>query len=80
VGRTLRLQADRPALVHWTADGWSTTHDTIAREIGLLGVWVADLETSALAPGTAVEFTLYYPSEQRWENVNYRVELMADKV
>ncbi|MFL5615041.1 MAG: glycoside hydrolase family 15 protein [Gemmatimonadaceae bacterium] len=75
LGRTLRVQTDRPALVHWTADGWSTTHDTIAREVGLLGVWVADLETSALGPGAAVEFTLNYPAEHRWENVNYRVAL-----
>jgi glucoamylase len=76
-GRTLRVQTDRPALVHSTEDGWSTTHDTIARELGLLGVWVADLETSALAPDAAVEFTLYYPEEQRWENVNYRVTVIA---
>jgi hypothetical protein len=71
------VQTDRPALVHSTEDGWSTTHDTIARELGLLGVWVADLETSALAPDAAVEFTLYYPEEQRWENVNYRVTVIA---
>jgi glucoamylase len=78
-GRTLRVQTDRPTLVHWTADGWNTTHDTNARETGLLGVWVADLETSALAPGATVDFTLHYPAEQRWENVNYRVALLADK-
>jgi glucoamylase len=76
-GRTLRVQTDRPTLVHWTTDGWNTMHDTSAREAALLGVWVADLETSALAPGAAVDFTLYYPTEQRWENVNYRVAIPA---
>jgi glucoamylase len=72
-GRTLRVQTDRPTLVHWTTDGWSSTHDTLAREAALLDVWIADLETRMLAPGAAVEFTFYYPGEQRWENVNYRV-------
>jgi glucoamylase len=78
-GRTLRVQTDRPTLVHWTTDGWSTTHDTAAREAALLNVWIADLETSTFVPGAAVEFTLYYPAEQRWENVNYRVVVTAEK-
>jgi glucoamylase len=72
-GRTLRVQTSRPTLVHWSSDGWSTTHDTTAREAVTLGVWLADLETSAHAAGAAVDFTLYYPEEQRWEGRNYSV-------
>src|SRR5438105_4378096 len=72
-GRTLRVQTLRPAMVHWSRDGWSTSNDTAAREAGSLGVWIADLDTTALASGAAVDFTLYYPEEQRWEGYDYRV-------
>jgi len=39
----------------------------------MLGVWLADLDTELLGPGAAVDFTLYYPEEQRWEGQDYRV-------
>jgi len=69
----LRIQTTRPALVHWSMDNWRTTRDTTAREIGSLRIWIADLETSALPVEGGVDFTLYYPEEQRWEQRNYRV-------
>jgi glucoamylase len=72
-GRTLRVQTLRPAVVHWSRDGWSTWNDTAAREAWSLGVWIADLDTTTLASGAAVDFTLYYPEAQRWEGYDYRV-------
>jgi glucoamylase len=75
--RTLRVQTTRQALVHWSADGWTSTHDATSREAGSLGVWIADLDTSALPVGAAVDFTLYYPNEQRWEGRDYRVTVIA---
>jgi glucoamylase len=76
-GRGLRIQTTRPALVHWSPDRWATRRDTEAREAAGLGVWLADLDTTALAPGGAVEFTLYYPQEDRWEGQDYRVSVVA---
>ena len=72
-GRTLRVQTNRAAVVHWSRDGWNTSQDTPAREARLLGVWIADLETSRLAAGAAVDFTIYYPNERQWEGKDYRV-------
>jgi glucoamylase len=72
-GRTLRIQAGRPAVIHWSRDGWTTTHDAPAREVPTLGEWLADLDTTALPAGHAVDFTLYYSAEQRWEGKDYRV-------
>ena len=72
-GRTLRVQTGRPALVHWSRDGWRTWHDAPARSLAPLGVWIADLDTTALTPGAMVDFTLYYPEESRWEGQDYRV-------
>jgi glucoamylase len=76
-GRTLRVQTDRPAMVHWSRDGWNTWHDTVAREAGALGVWLADLDTIALTSGAAIDFTIYYPAEQRWEGHDYRVAVTS---
>ncbi len=76
-GRVLRVQTNRRALVHWTRDGWSTSHDTPAREVTSLGVFLADLETQALEAGTMLDFTLYYPDEQRWEGSNHRVMISS---
>ena len=76
-GRRLRIQTSRPAVVHWSRDGWATWTDTPAREAGTLGLRIADLETGTLAPGGAVDFTLYYPEERRWKGRDYRVTVGA---
>jgi glucoamylase len=72
-GRVLRVQTDVPATVHWSTDGWRTKHDTRPHAIPRLGVWITDLDTSHLAKGAAVDFTLFYSDEQRWEGRDYRV-------
>ena len=72
-GRTLRIQTNHPVLVHWSSDRWQTTHDTTAREVGALRIWIADLATNALRGGDAVDFTLFHLEDQRWEGQNYRV-------
>ena len=72
-GRVLRVQTDVPATVHWSTDGWLTKHDTLPHAIPRLGVWITDLDTSHLAKGAAVDFTLFYSDEQRWEGRDYRV-------
>ncbi|HEX7940642.1 MAG TPA: glycoside hydrolase family 15 protein, partial [Gemmatimonadaceae bacterium] len=72
-GRVLRVQTEVPARVHWSTDGWITKHDTVPRAVPRLGVWIADLDTEHLAARAAVDFTLFYPDEQRWEGRDYRV-------
>ena len=72
-GRVLRVQTEVPVTVHWSIDGWRTKHDTAPQAVSRLGVWIADLDTEHLASGAAVDFTLYYSDEQRWEGCDYRV-------
>ena len=60
VGKVLRLEVFAPALVHWSTDGWQTTHDTPTRDTGL-GIHFADLPTERLPPGSEVVFTFYWP-------------------
>jgi glucoamylase len=73
-GRTLRLETLAPALVHWSADGWRTPRDLPTRATGL-GVHVADLPTEALARGSEVRFTFYWPEAGRWEGADFSVKI-----
>jgi glucoamylase len=70
-GKKLRIVLPAPALVHWSFDGWNTTHDTTTRDP--LGVYVADLPSNALAEGREIVFTFYWLQEQRWEGMDYTV-------
>src|SRR6202034_4080897 len=70
--KKLRLVLLDPALVHWTIDNWKTSVDTNTRDTGL-GIYILDLPTASLPGGSRVEFTFYWPQENRWEGTNYSV-------
>jgi len=72
VGRTLRVETLAPSIVHWSADGWRSVHDTETRDT-TLGVHVADLGTQHLCHGDRVDLTFYWPDEQRWEGLDFIV-------
>ena len=72
VGRTLRLLMLEPALVRWSVDGWSTTHEDDSRDSGWR-VHHIDLPTEALASGSQIVFTFYWKSAQRWEERDFAV-------
>jgi glucoamylase len=70
--KTLRIETLAPAVVHWSVDGWRTTHDTATRDT-TLGVHLADLETHHLSRGDRVCLTFYWPDAGRWEQVDFLV-------
>ncbi|HEX6120490.1 MAG TPA: glucan 1,4-alpha-glucosidase [Dongiaceae bacterium] len=71
-GCVLRVELPSAALVHWSMDGWRTAHDTTAEDSGF-GIHFADLGTGGLKPGATVVFTIFWPSESRWEGVDYQL-------
>ena len=75
-GRTLRLETLVPCLVHWSADGWRTVHDTLSRDPGL-GEHVVDLPTEGLPTGTTIAFTFYWSEVKRWEQVDFQVVIAS---
>ena len=73
-GAGLRVETLADAVVHWSLDHWQTVHDAVARDT-TLGVHVTDLETKYLVSGDRVDFTFYWPAEDRWEGVDFVVEV-----
>ena len=71
-GKKLRLVLLESALVHWSFDGWRTTHNAATRDTGL-GIYCVDLPTETLQPGKEIVFTFLWLHSQRWEGVNYSV-------
>jgi len=73
-GAKLRVETLADAVVHWSADRWRTVQDAATRDT-TLGVHVVDLETMHLPGGERVDFTFYWPKEDRWEDVDFVVEI-----
>jgi len=73
-GKELRIALLSPALVHWTNDNWQTVKDVNTRATGV-GIYAADLPTSALDAGRTVVFTFYWPHTGRWEGVDFSVTI-----
>lgn len=71
-GKVLRLELREHAMVHWSTDGWATSHDDATRmndfTVHLLDLPVADLE-----PGRTILFTFFWPGSGHWENVDFSV-------
>jgi glucoamylase len=70
--KKLRIKLLNPALVHWSLDGWESSHDTNSRDTGL-GLHILDLPTASLPPGSQIMFTFYWTQENRWEGKDYTV-------
>jgi glucoamylase len=73
-GKTLRISLLAPALVHWSDDGWQTTHDTNTQSTGV-GVHAADLATGAMQSGRTIVFTFFWSQDQRWEGTDFSVTI-----
>ena len=68
----LRLRLLQPALVHWSIDGWATSHDTNTRDTEP-GNSIVDLPTKNMTAGDEVCFTFYWLQENKWEGADYKI-------
>jgi glucoamylase len=73
-GKTLRIILLSPALVHWSLDGWKTSHDAETRDTGV-GIHILDLPTASLPPESQAAFTFYWVVENRWEGTDFTVAI-----
>jgi glucoamylase len=72
----LRLQVDAPAIVHWSADGWMTVHDTPTDPTGF-DVHTFDFPREA-CKGSDLVFTFYWPEADRWEGRDFVVKTRGE--
>ncbi len=74
VGKSLRIETDATATIHYSCDGWATTADADTADTGL-GIYVAQLPTSDLAAGARIVFTFYWEDQGRWEGRDFSVDV-----
>ena len=72
--KLLRIETLAPAVIHWSADDWSTVQDAESHDTGL-GIYLADLVTNALPEGKQIKFTFYWPEAGHWEGKNFIVDV-----
>jgi len=74
IGTRLRIQADLPFLLHWTADEWQHSTDTRSTGTGV-GIEFVDLPSPKRA--TRLQFTFLWVNENRWEGKDYEIDVHA---
>jgi len=75
-GCVLRVECWQPAIVHWSADGWTHVHDEPTRDSSL-GMHFADLPTVDLVAGDSLVFTRRWTQAELWEGEDHRVRVDA---
>jgi glucoamylase len=73
-GKILRIETLAPAVIHWSADDWTTVQDATSHDAGL-GIHIVDLSTKALPEGKEVKFTFYWPDAGHWEGADFIVHV-----
>lgn len=76
-GKSLRIEVQAPAVIHWSADNWQTVRDTPTRNPGV-DIQVADLDTRNLQNGAQIDFTFYWPDAGHWEGQNFSVQVNSE--
>lgn len=74
--KTLRIQVDAKATVHWTDDDWKTKHTAKTKDYDI-GIFVADIKPKK-KKADKIEFTFYWDEAGNRENKNYSVEIEND--
>jgi len=76
-GTLLRIQADSPFQLHWTADEWQHAATTRSSGTGI-GVEFVDISVTQEQQAT-VRFTFYWVVESRWEGKDYLVGVQPER-
>ncbi|MGC2657500.1 MAG: glycoside hydrolase family 15 protein, partial [Bryobacteraceae bacterium] len=76
-GNTLRVCAPEAFRLRWTADGWSSWHDSDSKPSGI-GSEYFDIAPSEFE--AQVEFTFYWTGRQQWEGHNHTVQAAEEGI
>ncbi len=75
-GKTLRVQAPAPFLLHWTLSEWKTVRDTEAASTAV-GIHYVDIHIPKRQKAP-VRFTFYWPIGDRWEGRDFSVDIQEE--
>ncbi|MBA2566008.1 MAG: glucan 1,4-alpha-glucosidase [Gemmatimonadetes bacterium] len=76
-GHVLRVLAESPFRLRWSADGWKTAQDVDGTPTAF-GLTFADLPAAADA-ASALAFTFFWTVEGRWEGRDYTVTVVPQR-
>ncbi len=74
-GQALRVELNAPGTVRWSADNWTTQHDTPTRDAGL-GIHAAELPTQRIPAGGTIVFT-WQDAQGNWRGTNFQVAITS---
>jgi glucoamylase len=74
VGKLLRVELTRPAIVHWTSDAWASARDDATTDTGF-GMHMADLPSAEAPAGTILCFTFRWLDSGEWEGTDFTVTI-----
>ncbi len=77
-GRDLRVHTLACATVKWSTDNWETSNEVVTLDSGL-GVFFADIPTSAFDHEQSFEFTFFWHESGTEEGRNFRLTIEKDK-
>ncbi len=77
-GRVLRVELMQPGTVHWSDDDWATPREAPTADTGL-GIHVADLPTTTLAPGGSIVFTWRDAASGAWTGTDHRLVVTSGR-
>ncbi len=72
-GTLLRIQVDKPFLLHWTSDEWQSSTDTPSTDTALR---IDFVDIRVPQEGSSIRFTFLWTQENRWEGKDYQVEII----
>jgi glucoamylase len=74
-GKALCLLLHAPAVIHWGHSGWQDVADVHTEDYGL--AHLARLPTAGLLPGDSMQFTLYWPDDDRWQGEDFELAIIT---
>jgi glucoamylase len=74
-GTLLRIQADKPFLLHWSSDEWESSTDSRSTAT-TLDIHFVDIRVPQ--QNRPIRFTFLWTEEDRWEGKDYKVELNSE--
>jgi glucoamylase len=77
-GQVLRLDLLEESIVRYTRDDWKTQADVATSDTGL-GLHIAELPTTGIAPGGKLVFTWRRKADKAWRGRDFETRVVAPR-